>query len=72
MARVLARQPDGTVLVEVSAEEARDLDVGARVEVRRADLGVSERWTEPFGAVVAEVPMLAVDDLKAARRASLH
>jgi hypothetical protein len=72
MAKVVDRRPNGAVLVEVSAEDAHDLEVGADVEVHRSRANVTRDWPQPFGALAGTLPKLEIDDIKAARRAALH
>jgi hypothetical protein len=49
MARVVDKRPNGAVLVEVSAEDAGDLEVGADVEVHRGRANGTRDWPQPFG-----------------------
>lgn len=71
MAKVVDRRANGTGVVEVPAEDAADLEIGADVEVRRAPSGAGE-WPEPFGALAGELPSIEIEDIKAARRAALQ
>jgi hypothetical protein len=71
MAKVVDKRPNGTVVVEVPAEDAADLEIGADVDVRPVSSGASE-WPEPFGALVGELPSIEIDDIKAARREALQ
>jgi hypothetical protein len=70
MAKVVDKRPNGAVLVEVSAEDARDLEVGADVEVHRSPTNGARDWPRPFGALAGTLPELEIDDVKAARRAT--
>ncbi len=72
MAKVVDRRPSGAVLVEVPAEDARDLEVGADVEVHRTRPRGEREWPSPFGALAGTLPELEIDDIKAARRAALQ
>ncbi len=72
MAKVIDKRPSGIVLVEVPAEDARDLEVGADVEVHRARPSGEHQWPQPFGALAGTLPELEIDDIKAARRAALQ
>jgi len=71
MAKVVEKRPDGAVLIEVPAEDAADLELGADVEVRRTESGQGE-WPEPFGALAGELPSIEIEDIKAARREALE
>jgi hypothetical protein len=71
MAKVVDRRLNGAVLVEVSAEDARDLEVGADVEVHRSRANGTRDWPQPFGALAGTLPELEIDDIKAARTAAL-
>jgi hypothetical protein len=70
MAKVVDKRPNGAVLVEVPAEDAADLEIGADVEVRRAP--AAGGWPEPFGALAGELPSIEIEDIKAARREALQ
>jgi hypothetical protein len=72
MAKVIDKRPNGAVLVEVSADDALDLEVGADVEVHRSPVGGAPDWPEPFGALAGTLPELEIDDIKAARLAALQ
>jgi hypothetical protein len=72
MAKVVDKRPNGAILVEVSAEDARDLEVGADVEVHRSRADGAREWPEPFGALAGTLPELEIDHIKAARRAALQ
>lgn len=72
MAKVVDKRPNGAVLVEVSPEDARDLEVGADVEVHRSGANGAREWPRPFGALVGTLPELEIDDIKAARLAALQ
>jgi hypothetical protein len=72
VAKVIDKRPDGTVLVEVSAGDARDLKVGADVEVRRGRADGARDWPWPFGALAGTLPELEIADVKAARCAALQ
>lgn len=63
--------PNGALLVEVPAEDAADLEIGAEVEVRRAQLVPLSEWPAPFGALAGRIPSIEVEDIKAARREAL-
>jgi len=67
MGKVVHRRPDGTLLIEVGAEEAGDLDVGALVDVRRADAVVGAAWPESFESLAGDVPAITPADIAAAR-----
>jgi hypothetical protein len=71
MAKVVDKRPNGVVLVEVPAEDAAELEIGASVEVRRAESPESQEWPDPFGALAGKVPEIGIDDIKAARRDAL-
>jgi hypothetical protein len=71
MAKVVDKRANGTVVVEVPAEDAADLEIGADVEVRRASLSADE-WPEPFGVLAGELPSIEIEDIKAARREALQ
>jgi hypothetical protein len=71
MAKVVGKHANGTVVVEVPAEDAADLEIGTDVEVRRASSGAGE-WPEPFGALAGELPSIEIEDIKAARREALQ
>ncbi len=71
MAKVVDKRPNGTVVVEVPAEDAADLEIGADVEVRRASSG-TDGWPEPFGALAGTFPSIEIEDIKAARREALQ
>jgi hypothetical protein len=70
MAKVVDKRPNGAVLIEVPAEDAADLEIGANVEVRR--MGTAKDWPAPFGALADVLPALEIDDIKAARRDALQ
>jgi hypothetical protein len=72
VAKVVDKRPDGAVLVEVPAADARDLEVGADVEVRRGRPSGEREWPEPFGALAGTLPELEIGDIRAARRAALQ
>jgi len=72
MAKVVDKRPDGAVLVEVPAEDATDLEIGADVEVRRAQLAPAGEWPAPFGALAGRMPSIEIEDIKAARREALQ
>jgi len=71
MAKVVDKRANGTVVVEVPAEDAADLEIGADVEVRPAPSGAGG-WPEPFGALAGELPSIEIEDIKAARREALQ
>ena len=71
MAKVVDRRPNGAVLVEVSAEDARDLEVGADVEVHRSRANGTRDLPQPFGVLAGTLPELEIDDIKTARTAAL-
>jgi hypothetical protein len=60
------------VLVEVPAEDAADLEIGADVEVRRAPSDRVNQWPERFGALAGELPSIELEDIRAARRGALQ
>jgi hypothetical protein len=72
MAKVVDKRPNGAVLVEVPAEDAADLEIGADVEVRRAQLAPAGEWPAPFGALAGRMPSIEIEDIKAARREALQ
>jgi hypothetical protein len=72
MAKVVGKRPTGAVLVEVSAEDACDLEVGADVEVHHSRANGVREWPRPFGALAGTLPELEIDDIKAARGATLQ
>jgi hypothetical protein len=72
MAKVIDKRPNGAVLVEVSADDALDLEVGADVEVHRSPANGADSWPEPFGALAGALPELEIDDIKAARLTALQ
>jgi hypothetical protein len=72
MGKVVAKRPNGAVLVEVPAEDAADLEIGAEVEVRRAQPGPLSEWPAPFGALAGRMPSIEIVDIKAARREALR
>jgi hypothetical protein len=72
MAKVIDKRPNGAALVEVSADDARDLEVGADVEVHRSRADGAGDWPEPFGALAGALPELEIDDIKAARLTALQ
>lgn len=62
------RRPDGSLIIEVTADEAGDLDVGALVDVRRADGVIGEAWPESFdGLAAGEFPAITPADIAAVR-----
>ena len=71
MAKVVDKRANGTVVIEVPAEDAADLEIGADVEVRRTASGAG-KWPEPFGALAGELPSIEIEDIKAARREALQ
>lgn len=71
MAKVVDKRPNGTVVVEVPAEDAADLEIGTDVEVRPAPSSAGE-WPEPFGALAGELPSIEIEDIKAARLEALQ
>lgn len=71
MARVVDKRANGTVVVEVPAEDAADLEIGTDVEVRRTAPGTGG-WPEPFGTLAGELPSIEIEDIKAARREALQ
>lgn len=70
MAKVVDKRPNGAVLIEVPAEDAADLEIGANVEVRRTK--TAGEWPAPFGALADVLPALEIDDIKTARRDALQ
>ena len=72
MAKVVAKRPNGAVLVEVPPEDAADLEIGAEVEVRRAQPAPLSEWPAPFGALTGRMPSIEIEDIKAARREALR
>lgn len=72
MAKVVDKRPNGAVLVEVPAEDAADLEIGAEVEVRRPQPAPAGEWPAPFGALAGRMPSIEVEDIKAARREALQ
>jgi hypothetical protein len=72
MAKVVDKRPNGAVLIEVPAEDAADLEIGANVEVRRARSETAGEWPAPFGVLADVLPALEIDDIKAARREALQ
>jgi hypothetical protein len=72
MAKVVDKRPNGAVLVEVPADDARDLEIGADVEVHRSPANAVRGWPEPFGALEGSLPELELGDIKAARLAALQ
>jgi hypothetical protein len=72
MAKVVDKRPDGAVLVEVPAEDAADLEIGADVEVRRPRPAAAGEWPAPFGALAGRMPSIEIEDIKAARREALQ
>jgi len=70
MAKVVDKRPNGTVLIEVPAEDAADLEIGADVEVRRPQ--PAGEWPEPFGALAGRMSSIEIEDIKAARREALQ
>lgn len=71
MDEVVAKLPNGAVLVEVPAEEAANLEIGAEVEVCRARPAPLREWPAPFGALAGRMPSIEIEDIKAARREAL-
>lgn len=71
MAKVVAKRPNGAVLVEVPAEDAAGLEIGAEVEVRHAQAVPLSAWPEPFGALAGRMPSIEIEDITAARREAL-
>jgi hypothetical protein len=71
MAKVIDKRPNGAMLVEVPAEDAVDLEIGADVEVRRARPETSGDWPAPFGALAGRMPSIEIEDINAARREAL-
>ena len=72
MAKVIDKRPNGAVLVEVPADDALDLEIGADVEVHRSHADGVGGWPEPFGALAGTLPALEIGDIKAARLAALQ
>lgn len=72
MAKVVDKRPNGAVLVEVPAEDAADLEIGADVEVRRPQPAPTCDWPPPFGALAGRMPSIEIEDIKAARREALQ
>jgi hypothetical protein len=72
MAKAIDKRPNGAALIEVSADDARDLEVGADVEVRRSRSDGARDWPAPFGALAGSLPELEIDDIKAARLTALQ
>jgi len=72
MAKVVDKRPNGALLVEVPAEDAADLEIGADVEVRRAPSEHAGEWPAPFGALAGQLPPIEIEDIKAARREALQ
>jgi len=72
MAKVVDKRPNGAVLVEVPAEDAADLEIGADVEVRRPQTAPTGEWPAPFGALAGRMPSIEIEDIKAARREALQ
>ena len=71
-AKVVDKRPDRVLPVEVPAEDAADLEIGADVEVRRARSERAGDWLEPFGALAGRMPSIEIEDIKAARREALQ
>jgi hypothetical protein len=71
MAKVVAKRPNGAVLVEIPAEDAAGLEVGADVEVRHVRPALAGGWPTPFGALAGRMPSIEIEDIKAARREAL-
>ena len=71
MAKVVDKRPNGAALVEVPAEDAADLEIGAEVEVR-PQLAPTGEWPAPFGALAGRMPSIEIEDIKAARREALQ
>jgi hypothetical protein len=68
MARVVHVRPDGALLIEVAADEAGDLSLGARVDVRRADDAVvGDAWLGAFDGLTGECPAISSADIAAVR-----
>lgn len=72
MAKVVAKRADGTVLVEVPAEHAADLEIGDDVEVRRPQPAPTSEWPAPFGALAGRMSSIEIEDIKAARQEALQ
>lgn len=72
MAKVVDKCPNGAVLVEVPAEDAADLEIGADVEVRRPQPAPISEWPAPFGALAGRMSSIEIEDIKAARREALQ
>jgi len=72
MAKVVDKRPNGAVLVEVPAEDAADLEIGADVEVRRPQPAPTGDWPAPFGVLAGRMPSIEIEDIKAARREALQ
>jgi hypothetical protein len=72
MAKVVARHPDGVVLVEVPAQHAADLEIGDDVEVHRLQPAPMGEWPVPFGVLAGRMPSIEIEDIKAARREALQ
>lgn len=72
MAKVVDKRPNGAVLVEVPAEDAADLEIGADVEVRRPQPAPTGEWPVPFGVLAGRMPSIEIEDIKAARREALQ
>ncbi len=71
MAKVVAKRPNGAAVVEVPAEDAAGLEIGAEVELRRAQPAPLREWPAPFGALAGRMPSIEIEDIKAARREAL-
>jgi hypothetical protein len=72
MAKVVAKLPNGAVLVEIPTEDAADLEIGADVEVRRSQPAPAGGWPAPFGVLAGRMPSIEIEDIKAARRDALQ
>ncbi len=70
MAKVVDKRPNGAVLVEVPAEDAADLEIGA--DVRRPQPAPTGEWPASFGALAGRMPSIEIEDIKAARHEALH
>jgi hypothetical protein len=72
MAKVVAKRPNGAVLVEIPAADAAGLEVGADVEIRRVRPALPGGWPTPFGAPAGRMPSIELEDIKAARSEALR
>jgi hypothetical protein len=59
MAKVVDKRPNGAVLIEVPAEDAADLEIGAEVEVR-PQLASTGKWPAPFGALAGRMSSIEI------------